>query len=113
MFFLFRLFIIFLTSLYDTSLKQNSFGIILFSLILEVLSWFSQKEIISERDFFNCKISVVFIKQALNKFANSSLSVIKSPFCFKAMLLLAKPLSEKKGIIFFSRIFYYHLNPLH
>ena len=37
-FFLFRLFIIFLTSLDDTSLKENYFGIILISLILEMLS---------------------------------------------------------------------------
>ena len=39
-FFLFNLFITFLTSFDDTSLKQNSFGILL-SLILEILSWFS------------------------------------------------------------------------
>ena len=37
-FVLFRLFIIFLTSLDDTYLQQNSFGMILFSLMLEMLS---------------------------------------------------------------------------
>ena len=35
-FFLFRLFIIFLTSLDDNSLKENSFTVVLFSLVLEM-----------------------------------------------------------------------------
>ena len=45
--FLFRLFIVFLTSLDITSLKENYFGMKLF-LILEMMLWFSSKGIISE-----------------------------------------------------------------
>ena len=48
--FLFRLFIVFLTSLDITSLKENYFGMKLFSLILEMMSWFSSKGIISEKE---------------------------------------------------------------
>ena len=59
-FFLFRHFIIYLTSLDYTSLKQNPFGMI-FSLILELLPWFSKKEITSEWDW-NLRAILLIVK---------------------------------------------------
>ena len=59
--FLFRLFIVFLTSLDITSLKENYFGMKLF-LILEMMLWFSSKGIISENKIEILRVISLIVK---------------------------------------------------
>ena len=59
--FLFRLFIVFLTSLDITSLKENYFGMKLF-LILEMMLWFSSKGIISENKIDILRVISLIVK---------------------------------------------------
>ena len=93
----------FLTSLDDTSNTK--------SFLKEVLLFDFRNMILIKRnnfivgDFLNCKILVIFLKQVLNKVASFWLSLIKLPLSFKTILPLAKILSEKKALIFFSEFF--------
>ena len=95
--------IIFLTSLDDTSNTKR--------FLKEVLLFDFRNMILIKRsnfivdDFLHCKILVIFLKQVLNKVASFWFSLIKLPLSFKTILPLAKILSEKKALIFFSEFF--------